>query len=441
MKQIAFYLLLLVSFCTYGQTVAEKLDAYFIAAENAGTFNGSVLVVEKDRVLIKKGYGYQDVESKALADAQSIYQIGSITKQFTSAIILKLAEQGKLKLEDKLSKYFPKFSHADKITLENLLTHTSGLYNHLKDTAMKDRTINRDLFFVSMSDKPLDFEPGTRFSYSNTGYMVLGYIIEKVTGKPYSQVVRETILTPLKMNDTGLDFKNLKNSHKTVGYNFIADGRGSKAVLADSTTTFSAGAIYSTLDDLDKWNRALETEKIVKRASLKNAFTPRLARYGLGWRMDTIASQPTIGHTGLVPGFKSYNILLPETKTRIILLSNTSSFNEAKTAKDVVAILSNQAYELPKKAAEVNVPEDVLQRYVGNYQFSEALSISVRVDKGQLKAKATGQPELELFAKTEKAFFLKTADIQLEFVTNAQGHIEKLILTQGGRPRTGLKVN
>jgi hypothetical protein len=173
---------------------------------------------------------------------------------------------------------------------------------------------------------------------------------------------------------------------------------------------------------------------------MKKAFTPRLANYGLGWRMDTLAAKPVISHTGFIPGFKSYNILLPGDNSRIILLSNFSSFNEAKAARDIIAILYGQPYELPKAASEVKVDENILKQYVGEYRLSPALSIKIRLESGQLKGQVTGQPELDLFAKSENEFFLKVADVQIEFVKNGKAEVEKLITYQGGRPRTGVKV-
>ncbi len=433
-------LLVLLSATVSGQSASEKIDAYLTASEKAGLFSGSALIVEKNNVILNKGYGYKDVLAKTRNDANTIYQLGSITKQFTAAIILKLEEQKKLKIKDRLSKYFPDFPNADRITLEHLLTHTSGVFNITRDTSLSsEKPTNREKIFATLKEKPLDFEPGTNYRYNNSGYVILGYIIEQVTGKRYEQVIREHILIPLQMNNTGFDFKNLKHPDKSVGYNFIADGRGFKSPITDSTFSFSAGALYSTLEDLDKWNQALQNGKVLKKSSLKKAFTPRLAGYGLGWKMDTIAAQPVIAHTGLISGFKSYNIMLPERNTRIIVLSNFSSFNEAKAAKDLISILTDQPYELPKEGNEVKVDESILKQYVGEYQLSSTTNIKIRLENGQLKGQLSGGPELDLFAKSEKDFFLKAADVQIEFVKNEKGEVEKLITYQGGRARTAIK--
>jgi len=434
-------LLMLLSATVSAQSASEKIDAYLTASEKAGLFSGSVLVVEKNNVILNKGYGYKDVLAKTRNDSNTIYQVGSITKQFTAAIILKLEEQKKLEIKNKLSKYFPDFPNADRITLEHLLTHTSGIFDILRDTSLSSQMpTTREKIFAALKEKPLDFEPGTSYRYSSSGYIILGHIIEQLTGKRYEQVIREQILIPLQMNNTGFDFKNLKHPDKSVGYNFIADGRGFKSPMTDSTFSFSAGALYSTLADLDKWNQAIQNGKVLKKSSLKKAFTPRLEGYGLGWQIKSIANKPVIGHTGSIAGFKSYNILLPESNTRIILLSNFSSFNEAKAAKDLISILTDQPYELPKEGNEVKVDEEVLRQYVGEYQSTPASSIKIRLENGQLKGQVTGQPELELFAKSEKDFFLKVADVQLEFVRNEKGAVEKLIIYQGGRARTGIKV-
>jgi CubicO group peptidase (beta-lactamase class C family) len=429
----------------FSQTVAEKLDQYFAAAQKAGSFNGSVLIVEKGKVLLNKGYGYNDAEAKTMADANTIYQIGSVTKQFTSTIILKLAEQGKLKLDDKVSKYFPTLPNAERVAIENLLTHTSGYYNYTNNESFMENEVEKHAdqkkIFSLFADSALAFEPGTKFSYSNSGYMLLGYIIEKVTGKKYEQVVRTEIFTPLKMTSSGFDFTHLKSVDRATGYDFLAGDKNKKSSIVDSSVSFSAGAIYSTIGDMYKWNQALSTEKILKRQSLQNAFTPRLEHYGLGWGIDTMKGHKVIAHNGGINGFLSHNSFLPNDSIYITILSNFGSSKIGLESKDALAIVLKENYTLPKAHEEITLDSTVLKKYVGEYELAPTFKIVVRLVNGALQAQATGQPSFDLYAKSENIFFLKVVDAQVEFVKNEKGEVEKMILHQNGQHIPGKKIN
>ncbi|MCW3093655.1 MAG: beta-lactamase, partial [Ferruginibacter sp.] len=223
MKRITSSIVLLCIFqFSFAQSLPAKLDTLISAYAKLHKFNGSVLVEKGGTVLLDKGYGYRNAAEKTYNDKQSIFQLGSITKQFTSAIILKLEAEGKLSVKDKLSKYFPQFPKADSISIEQLLTHTAGIYNYTNNRDFMNnevtRPANREKIMALFKDKPLDFSPGTGWNYSNSGYSLLGYIIEAVTKKPYEQVVRSYIFTPLQMTHSGFDFTNLKSRDKTKGY-------------------------------------------------------------------------------------------------------------------------------------------------------------------------------------------------------------------------------
>jgi CubicO group peptidase (beta-lactamase class C family) len=204
-------------------SLAQKLDEYLVSANNFYKFNGSALIAENGKIIFQKSYGVKNVATHSLNDSNSIFQIGSVTKQFTAAVILKLQEEGKLSVQDKLSKYFSEFKYADEITLENLLTHTSGIYNYTNDIDDNDSAIvcnpvNKQLLLDIVFKKPLDFKPGTQFAYDNSGYYLLGLIIEKVTGKSYEQNIRDIIFTPLQMTHSLFDFRNSKDTNIAIGY-------------------------------------------------------------------------------------------------------------------------------------------------------------------------------------------------------------------------------
>src|SRR6186997_2017452 len=233
---------------------ADKLDALINAYAKMYKFNGAALVAKNGVILLNKGYGYRDAENKVANNEQTIFQLGSVTKQFTSAVILKLQEEKKLSVSDKLSKYFPGYPKGDSITIEHLLTHTSGIYNYTNDgdfmTTEVTKPASREKMMALFTNKPLDFSPGTSWNYSNSGYSLLGYIIEAVTKKPYYQAVRKYIFTPLHMTHSGFDFTHLKKKEKATGYFSLQGKNATPAPIVDSTVAFSAGAIYSTVGDL-----------------------------------------------------------------------------------------------------------------------------------------------------------------------------------------------
>jgi CubicO group peptidase (beta-lactamase class C family) len=444
MKQFIGLFLLLSVGTLFGQSVQQKLDEYLTAAQNADMFNGSVLIAQKGKVLLNKGYGLQNLEQKKPVDANTIYQIGSVTKQFTSTIILRLTEQGKLQLSDKIGKYFPSYTIGKDITIEQLLHHTSGIWNYTNDAAFMqtevEKPMNEAKMFKLFEAKPLDFTPGSKYSYSNTGYMLLGYIIEKVTGKKYEQVVRQQIFTPLQMNHSGFDFTHLTSPNKATGYNSIAAGKGSKSIAVDSSVSFSAGAMYTITNDLYKWNQSLSTNKILNAASLKNAFTLRLSKYGLGWSIDTVNAKQIITHGGGIHGFLSGNMILPGDSTSITILSNSNTSKMDMLTKDILAILYNQPYKVPEANQEIKVDTAIMRRYTGEYQLAPGFTITIVLIDGALRAQVTGQPQFELYAKKENLFFLRVVDAQMEFLQNDQGEVDRMILHQGGRDHPGKKI-
>jgi CubicO group peptidase (beta-lactamase class C family) len=443
-KTTAYFFILFVSFQLSAQTVEDKIDALLNAYSKDNKFNGSVLVAYKGNVLFQKGYGYKNVESQQVNDANTIYQIGSITKQITAAVIMQLHEEKKLSIQDKLSKYYPSFPNGDKITVEHLLTHTSGIYNYTNDTGLMKRNVEQsyseDRMLAIFKDRPLDFEPGTKWNYSNSGYSLLGYIIQKVTKKPYEQVVRERILRPLGMVNSGFDFTHLKTGDKAQGYFAINGSTSMRAPIVDSSIAYAAGALYSTVGDLFKWESAISTNKILKYDSWKTVFTPYKNKYGYGWSIDSIYNKITMAHSGGIHGFSSFITRFPEDKLAVILLTNTATPTLSKISKSIAAIIYDQPYDIPQARVEIQLDETILKQYVGEYQLAPTFSIKIFLEGKQLKAQATSQPSFDLHAEKENLFFTKSVDAQIEFVKDDMGKIIELILHQNGMKPKGKKV-
>lgn len=433
----------LFNFYGFNQTHADRLNELLTAYSKQDKFNGTALVAQKGKIMLKKGYGFKDATSHALNDSSTIYQIGSVTKQFTAALILRLQEQGKLSVKDKLSKYFADFPKGDQITIEHLLTHTSGIYNYTNDHNFMLNEItnayNREKLVALFKDKPLDFEPGTKWSYSNSGYLLLGYIIEKVTGKPYESVMREMILQPLQMTHSGFDFTHLTSPDKAIGYMVLNNEAGTIAPVVDSSISFSAGALYSTVDDLYKWERGIYNTDILKMDSWKAAQTPYKNKYGYGWLIDTLYGKLIHTHGGGIHGFNSNLLRIPGEEIVIILLNNKSNPFLSEITKGITAVLLDQPYKLPEAPLEVTLPDSILQRYVGVYELAPNFLITITLNNSSLNAQATGQPSAAIYPRKENFFFYKVVDAQIEFITMADGKTDKLILYQNGNKIEGKK--
>ena len=289
---IAGFILVLAVHVAIGQTKPDKIDTLMKLYYEYGQFNGTVLVAEHGKVVYRKGFGLADMEWDIPNQPDTRFRLGSITKQFTSMIILQLVQRGKLKLDGKITDYLPDYPKktGDRITIHQLLTHTSGIPGYTEFPSFF-RDISRNPsspaeFVRVFADSALLFEPGARFSYSNSGYFLLGVMIEKVTGKPYEQVLQENILSPVKMNSTGYDHHATILKKRASGYE--KDGAGYvNAEYLDMSLPYSAGALYSTVEDLYLWDRALYTDRLLPEKAKELLFTPYIPAfgggYGYGW--------------------------------------------------------------------------------------------------------------------------------------------------------------
>jgi CubicO group peptidase (beta-lactamase class C family) len=414
---------------------ADKLDALIDAYAKLYKFNGSALVAKNGVILLNKGYGYRNAADKTANNEQTIFQLGSITKQFTSAVILKLQEEKKLSVSDKLSKYFPGYPKGDSVTIEQLLTHTSGIYSYTNDPNFMANEVtkpaSRERMMALFRDKPFDFSPGTSWNYSNSGYSLLGYIIEAVTKKPYEQAVRKYIFTPLGMTHSGFDFTHLKSKEKATGYFQANDKETVAAPIVDSTVSYSAGAIYSTTGDLYLWHKALEKNNILSKAQQEKAYTPIKNKYGYGWGIDTIEGKRKVSHGGGIHGFTTNISRVPEDDICIVLLSNASDPTLGEITKNIFAILYGKEYELPKGRIAIKLPEAKLKEYEGEYELKGDLHVIISLKDGELVATPTGQKTEVLYAEKEDFLFVKSQDIQLEFTRNEKKEIDGFILHQG----------
>ena len=372
-----FTLLLFSSAVVFAQTHSEKIDQLLSKYQEYGQFNGSALVAYDGKLLLKKGYGQANMEWKIPNEANTKHRLGSITKQFTAVLILQLANQGKVDLQANLSTYIPDYPKevGEKITVHQLLTHTAGVPNYTSFPdffATKSRNPHNIEELVGIfSNLPLDFAPGAQFSYSNSGYVLLGVIVEKVTGKTYEAALEEMIFKPLGMTNTGYDHHNQILENRAAGY----EKAGSAYVNADyldMSIPYAAGSMYSTVEDLFLWDQALYTEKVLPKKYMDLMFTPFVEamgmHYGYGWMVgkvplgETGKEQDIITHGGGINGFNTLISRLPKNKEVIILLNNTGGANLNDMSRGINAILHDQPYELPKQSVSAEVVAMMMEK-------------------------------------------------------------------------------
>ena len=445
MKQILFLLSTIVLFITaFGQGKSEKLDELLKAYANQSRFNGSVLVIKDGETLLDKGYGLSNVKENLSNNPNTIFQVGSITKQFTAAIILKLQEEKKINIQDKLSKYFPGYPNGDSITIEHLLTHTSGIYSYTNDREFMSSKVSiphtRQQMISLFKDKPLQFTPGTKWRYSNSGYLLLGYIIEDLTGLTYQEAVRQYIFNPLQMRNSGFDYTQLNNQQKATGYSQLVDEMNTSATSIDSTISFASGSIYATTADLYKFQQGIQSHAIISKSTLEKASTPFMNNYGYGFEIDSVAGKRIIGHSGSIHGFVSNMVWVPGENTVVILLNNATSPHLGKITHNIISLLYDQPYELPVLKVAISMPEKTLQQYTGVYEIAPQFAITVSLVNGSLIGTPQGQESRKLHPEKEDQFFLKEVDGQFKFTRNDENEITAVILIQSGKEIIGKRI-
>ncbi len=338
-------LLVLPLFSIKAQSALEQRIDDLIEPLVAGhTFSGSILVAREGRVLLANGYGLADREGGVPNTPATKFRIGSLTKAFTAAAVLLLQEEGKLDDDDPLARFIPDYPEGDRITLRHLLSHTSGIPNFTALPEYAEYSIHPATLpgtIALFRDLPLEFEPGSRFRYSNSNYIVLSYVIEQVTGSTYEEFLRQRIFEPLGMNDTGYDHNDPALPGMARGYDFDAEaGKLREASYIDMTVPGGAGGLYSTVRDLLIWHQALSDDRLLTPASRALIFTPVRSGYGYGWGIQTaFADRLTISHQGGINGFLSAIWRFPDEDLVIVALSNSISEETSRLLGRIPAVV------------------------------------------------------------------------------------------------------
>jgi CubicO group peptidase (beta-lactamase class C family) len=330
-------------------TTSMKIDEYMKEYEKKGWFSGSILVARGGKTIISKGYGMANYELGVPNSSTTKFHLGSVTKQFTAMAVMQLEERGKLSVSDSLSKFIPDYPDGNKITIHQLLTHTSGIPDYINDDETFESIARLyhpiEEVIGRFKNKPLEFAPGTRYDYSNSGYVLLSYIIQKVSGKAYEDFLEENIFKQLNMKNTGYDDTKPIIRDRASGY-MISSGMLINADFFDRSNLQGADGLYSTVEDLYTWDRALYTEKLVSKKTLERIFTPYppADKYGYGWTINS----NEISHYGLMDGFFTCIYRNKSNQTAVIILSNVQQSPIRTICRDINSILDGQEYKLPE---------------------------------------------------------------------------------------------
>ena len=434
------------------QAMAARIDAAIAPYFKANAPGATVIVTRDGKTVFRKAYGMADVARHVPMTPEMSLRIGSVTKQFTSTAIMMLADEGKLSVTDEITKYLPGYpTHGKKITIEHLLTHTSGIVNY---TGKREFRANmaRDMSVAQIMDvfknDPLDFEPGSQWRYTNSGYQLLGAIIEKVAGMPYAKFVEQRIFVPLGMDHTAYEGHERGQVLRAAGHSG-AFGRYFPSAPLSMTQPYAAGALVSTVDDMARWDEAVWSGKLLKAPSWQKAFTPAAlvggapTSYGYGWMLEKLQGEPTIGHGGSINGYGAYAFHVPAQKVYVAVLTNADS---GMVQADVVA---NKAAAIAigkpfRELTQIQLEPKALDAFAGVYKIDEKASRTFRVENGRLVMERSGRGSVVVQPFSDTGFFIPNTLDYLEFGRDASGAVTGLTYYQDGKvlvqPRTGAVV-
>jgi CubicO group peptidase (beta-lactamase class C family) len=437
-----------------------SIDRYVTAEMGREHIPGTAIgIYRRGQILMAKGYGLADVELNVPVKPETLFQSGSVGKQFVSAAVMMLVEQGKVGLDDSIVKYFPNAPTSWKpILVKNLLSHTSGLAEYVSDERIGPKGpfyLRLDFTETELLDKtealPIEFQPGEKWAYRNTNYMLLGIMIHKVTGMFYADYLAEQIFKPLGMTSTRLISEADIIPNRSSGYELHGEKLQNQSWVSPTFNSTADGALYFNVLDLAKWDEALYGTSLLKQASLVRIWTvfplndgePNPGHYGFGWEMNTMNGHKVIEHGGAWQGFTcDISRYVDDTVTVVVLTNLDEEHARPDQIAHAIAGLANPALmpPPPKEHKEITVDPKLFDGYIGCYELAPDFVLTVTREGDHLFTQATGQPKVEIFPESDWDYFLKVVDAQITFVTDSNGRAMELILHQNGLDQHGKRV-
>lgn len=445
----------------------QKLEMLFRTLHDKEQINGAVCVVEQGEIVYQSVFGYGDLSTQRRLTLDSVFELASLSKPFTAAAIMLLKEQGRLSYDDFIEQWFPGFPYPG-ITVRHLLNHTSGLpdymelfQNHWDHTQI---AVNEDVLNLLLEHRPeRRFTPNEQWEYSNTGYVLLALLVERISGLSFAEFMDTHMFRPLGMLHTRV--YNRRYMNETIdnyAYGYVYDPLSGQYVLPDQfpDTQYviyldgiqGDGTVNSTLGDLIKFDQALYSETFLSKESLKQAFTPVQLKsgetfdYGFGWILENHAEKGlTVSHSGGWPGYATLMIRYTEAKRTIIYLGNMEQDHqyEQGIVEAVQNILFDQPFEIPEYPAKIRaVPVDpaVYERYIGVYRLDEGMDVKVTSEQGRLYLQVEGQMRVELYPLSETRFFIRVVPDEVEFVTDCSGKAHKFIIHEDNTESEAIRL-
>jgi CubicO group peptidase (beta-lactamase class C family) len=444
---INFLTILLITTQVVAKNNSKKYDKLLNEMFDKNGPGAVALVVKDGKTLYRKAFGKANIELNVDMAPENVFRIGSITKQFTATAIMQLVEQGKVKLDANITEYIKDYpTHGHIITIEHLLTHTSGVKSYTSLKKWTPEVQKKDFTPEEMVDyfksEPMNFAPGDQFKYSNSGYFLLGQIIENVSGQSYADYINEHIFQPLGMKNSyyGSHAQIIKN--RASGYAKGEEGYKNDKMLS-MTQPFSAGSLLSTVDDLSTWYTAVMANKVMSAASRKKAHSPytlnkgKISEYGYGWNIGNIQGSPMISHNGGINGFLSVSNYLIDEKVFVVILSNCICNYPGEIAEKMAAI----AIDKPYAWKQITLAEDLLKSYVAVYSSDDNGDRIITYKQGKLYSMRTGGKKYEILPFAKDKFYFDGDVLTLEFNRNENNEIISIILKSTNSDKQWLKTD
>ena len=462
MASILFTTLFTLTLRAAEPDLAGEIDRYLNARTSLGQFSGVALVATRDGVVFRKGYGYANIELRVPNTVDTTFEIASLSKAFTAAAILMLRDEGKLQLDDSICKFTDPCPEAWKpVTIGQLLHHTSGIPDYESALEMGSAKYAEAMalsdapqrFIETARAKPLDFVPGSKFHYSNTGYLLLGFTIEKASGVSYEQYLQSKIFTPLQLKNTGVIDRTKVQKSRADGYTgdentppekiyrgfSLLDAAMRRAIYTRLPSPSADGGLYSTADDLYRWVTALDEGKLLSPASRAEMMKPELGTYGMGWFIGERNGRSLRWHTGNLPGFVSVIDRYAEGELTVILLCNIDSGRIGRTGSSIEAMAFHQPYDLPHGHTIIAVPPGSNAPLVGSYKTEDGRTVTISEGKRFLEAEMPHEYIAGLLLEAPRQFYMPLGEGTFTFSAEPD-HAKTLTMHYNGKDIIGHRV-
>ena len=442
--------------------IAAAVDRYLGVRTEMGRFSGAVLIAKDDAVVLRKGYGFADVDKQVPYTPETRHEAASVSKMFTAMAALRLRDEGRLHLDDSICLYLDRCPDAWKpITVQQLMRHTSGIPDYEEPLELGSskylEVMTKPGASAALLDRartqPPDFKPGEKFSYSNTGYIALSFVVERAAGMPFAEFVTKSILRPAGMTHStvlgtaasrkglapGYTFEDVGWTKMLAGYPLTA-GHLKKVPMLPLTSPEGDAWLCTTVDDLYKWSHVMDGKGFIPATEAVEALTPGLEDYGYGWFVQRAFDRRRARHNGLLPGYQTDFIKFPDDGITIILFSNLDRAPLARIARDVTAIVLGTPYDMPVRGAVVELTDAQVAPLVADYRNTDGSTLTIRKDPDYLTATIKGRYTAGLIPLSPVEFYMPLADGRAIFTLGADGKAASVNLRYSGEDHVATRI-